>query len=65
MSYQKFKERVLALLSRSKSGLSVEFNSEDGKFFANFSDGTTIIGNPVSKKVMIRWGSGHKACAEI
>ena len=65
MSYQLFKERVLALLKKSKSGLSVEFNAEDGRFFANFSDGTTIIGNPISKKVMIRWGSGHKAQAEI
>ena len=65
MSYQTFQERVLALLKKSKSGLSVKFDSEDGRFFANFSDGTRIIGNPASKKVMIRWGSGHKAQAEI
>lgn len=65
MSYQVFQSRVLSLLEKSNSGLSVNFNNEDGKFMANFSDGTRIIGNPVSNKVTIRWGSGHQANTEI
>lgn len=65
MSYQVFKDRVNSLIRHSKTGITVRFKYADGKFFANCSDGTTIVGNPVSSRVQIQWGSGHKAIAKI
>lgn len=66
MSYESFKNKVNALIARV-GGLTVNFNEdpEKGKFFANCSDGTTIIGNSVNLKVTVRWGSGHTAYTAI
>lgn len=60
--YSVFKRRVNALVRRV-GGVSVRFNydTDKGKFYANCSDGTTIIGNPSCLKVTVRWGSGHMA----
>lgn len=68
MSYEVFQKRVNALVDRMKgSKPSVKFrhDPERGKHYANFSDGTTIIGNTVAKNVMVQWGSGHRATATI
>lgn len=68
MSYEVFQKRVNALVARMKgSKPTVRFchDSERGKHYANFSDGTTIIGNTVAKNVMVQWGSGHRATATI
>lgn len=66
MSYESFKNKVNALIAKV-DGLTVNFNEdpEKGKFFANCSDGTTIIGNSAILKVTIKWGSGHTAVAVI
>ena len=40
-------------------------DADSGKHYANFSDGTTIIGNTIAKNVMVKWGSGHSATANI
>ena len=68
MSYEVFQKRVNALVSRIKGPKpTVKFrhDAERGKHYANFSDGTTIIGNTVAKNVMVDWGSGHCAIANI
>lgn len=68
MSYETFQKRVNALVDRMKgSRPSVEFrhDPECGKHYANFPDGTTIIGNTVAKNIMVQWGSGHRANATI
>lgn len=66
MSYDAFKRKVNALIARV-GGITVNFKEdpEKGKFFANCSDGTTIIGNSAILKVTIKWGSGHTATATI
>jgi len=67
MSYEVFRRRVNALIVRAGGGIKVRFSedTEKGKFFANCSDGTTIIGNPSSLKVTVQYGSGHQAMATI
>ena len=67
MSYEVFKCRVNALINRSGGGISVRFNkdADKGRFFANCSDGTTIIGHETSLKVTVRYGSGHQSMATI
>lgn len=68
MSYEVFQQRVSELVNRVKgSKPTVKFrrDAEHGKHYANFSDGTTIIGNTVATKVMVKWGSGHCATANI
>lgn len=65
MSLDYFKSSVTALAERN--GLSVDFSTDEdtGKHIAKCSDGTTIIGNPTSSKVTVKWGSGHTAMATI
>lgn len=68
MSYEVFQNRVNALVSRmngSKPTVHFRHDAERGKHYANFSDGTTIIGNTIAKNVMVKWGSGHCATANI
>lgn len=67
MSYEVFRRKVNALINRVGGNISVRFHNdaEKGRFFANCSDGTTIIGNPSSLKVTVRYGSGHQAMAAI
>ncbi len=68
MSYEVFQTRVNELISRmkgSKPTVKFRHDADTGKHYANFSDGTTIIGNIIAKNVMVRWGSGHHATANI
>ena len=62
MSYDVFRRKVNAIISRAGGGISVRFHNdaEKGKFFANCS-----IGNPSSLKVTVRYGSGHQMMAAI
>lgn len=66
MSYEVFRRKVNALANRVGMR-SVRFNNdtEKGKYFANFPDGTTIIGNSASLRVTVKFGSGHQAMAAI
>lgn len=66
MSYESFQKKVNALIARV-GGLTVNFSedTEKGKYYANCSDGTTIIGNSAILKVTIKWGSGHVAAAVL
>lgn len=63
MSYDVFKERVKGLVNRS--GSAVRFSHEDGRHIARCSDGVTIIGNVSCPRVLVKWGSGHSAYADI
>lgn len=64
MDFKLFSEKIVALAN--KAGLSVRvFKRDDGKHQAVFSDGTVIIGNSVSKKLCVKWGSGHTAMATV
>lgn len=68
MSYEVFQKRVNALVDRMKGykhTVNFRHDAERGKHYANFSDGTTIIGNTIAKNVMVKWGSGHCATATI
>lgn len=68
MPFEVFQQRVNRLVNGMKGvkpTVSFRHDDETGKHYANFSDGTTIIGNTIAKKVMVRWGSGHKAHATI
>lgn len=67
MSYEVFKRRVNALINRAGGGINVRFSNDtdEGRFFANCSDGTTIIGCSSGLKVTVRYGSGHQAMATI
>lgn len=67
MSYEVFKTKVRAIVRKAGGRISVGFHNdrEKGRYFANCSDGTTIIGNSSSLKVSVRWGNGHAGVAEI
>lgn len=67
MSYDVFQRKVNALIVKAGGKITVKFShdADKGKFFANCSDGTTIIGNQSSLKVTVRFGSGHQAMTAI
>lgn len=60
MTYERFVERVLLKLANAGT-TGVQFKHEDGKYIAKCACGVTIIGNAVSNRVGVRWGSGHYA----
>lgn len=72
MSYEVFQRKVNALVAKANQGITnpnectkVRFHhdEETGKHYANCSNGTTIIGNSVSPRMAVKWGSGHMAYA--
>lgn len=63
MKYGVFKDKCVNLAE--KAGVSVKFDRKDGRFFANFDDGTTVVGNSTSHRVSVLWGDHHCAYAEI
>lgn len=65
MSFESFCERVVTVFGISGDRGSVSFRREDGKHVARFSNGVRIVGNTVSRSVMVFWGSGHKARATL
>lgn len=65
MSYEVFKLSVNSLIEKAGGGIRVDFsNDETGRFIANCSDGTTIIGNSEAFKVTVKWRT-HQAMAVI
>lgn len=66
MSREVFQKKIYALLAKSNSTVSVKFIHEGETHVAKFSDGTSIIGNSlIPEKVLVKWGSGHRAMATI
>ena len=43
----------------------VVIHTADGKYTAEFPDGTKITGNPACDSLWVQWGSGHSAIARI
>ena len=71
MAYEFFQKKVGALVNKANNGsanaISVEFKEdrENGKFFANCSDGVRFVGNVLSNKISVLWGSGHMAAVPV
>lgn len=65
MSYEVFQSKVNAMIARAGGGIRVRFFTEEGRFIARCSDGTTITTNTSCPRVKVRWGSGHVAYATI
>ena len=67
MSYEVFRRRVNALIGKIGGGIVAVFSHDNdcGRHTAVCSDGTIIIGNDISLKVTVKWGSGHVATATI
>lgn len=67
MSYEVFQSKVNGLIKRAGGGIGVRFSqSDNGRFFARCSDGTTIIGSRKNLKVTVRWnGKNHQAVVAI
>ena len=65
MPYEVFVRKINRLLKKSKEDASAVFCNEDGLFSAKFSDGTTIVSNGLSNRVLVKWGCGHQAFATI
>lgn len=67
MSFEVFKQRINALIASCDESIEVWFSMDEdkGKYFANCSDGTVIVGHPRSLRVTVKWGSGHTAMAAI
>lgn len=68
MPYEVFQKRVKLLVDRMSDPKPMIFfrhDAEHGKHYADFSDGTTIVGNTIAKNVMVKWGSGHCATTNI
>lgn len=58
MVYEVYKDRVLSMVNASKSqgsGISVEFENVDGKFYARISDGTLLIGYADSARISVKF----------
>lgn len=66
MSYETF-QSIIGSLVRKSGGISVDFHhTEEGKYIARVSDGTTITGNPDSMRVTVRWGGrNHQSMASL
>ena len=68
MPYEVFQHRVNGIVNRMKCvkpTVNFSHDDESGKHYARFSDGTTIIGNTIAKKVAVKWGSGHMSTVAI
>lgn len=67
MSYEVFRRKVNALINEAGGDIKVWFSADPdkSKYYANCSDGTTIIGNAVGAKVTVRWGSSHQSMVAI
>ena len=67
MSFENFKKRVYAIIRKAGGKISVGFynDKQNGRYFANCSDGVRIIGSASNLRIQVRWGSGHTGMAEL
>lgn len=64
MSYDDFVRAVILKIGIG-NGIEIQFLNEDGKYIAKVAEGVTIIGNSISAVVLVKWGSGHCARANL
>lgn len=66
MSYEAFCKGTQALATDTNPIIGTHNDTEKGKFIARYSDGTTIVGNPSSFKLTVRWNHNqHQARAVL
>lgn len=68
MSYEDFKEHVCNLVEKAGGEIYVVFyaDTDSGKYYANCSDGTVLIGEENRLSVTVLWnGKAHCAVAKI
>lgn len=66
MTFERFKAHINGFIAKAGGGITVRFNhTDDGRHFANCSDGTVITGNSHSLKLTVRYGSGHQMMASF
>lgn len=63
--FGRFKQAVETIVHKSGESVTVTFEQTDGKYIARISNGVKIVGNSQSCKVLVKFGSGHKAAATI
>lgn len=57
MPFEVFKKLVIQWANPLK--ISVKFNRTNGRYYGNCSNGSTIIGNSVSKRIAVRTFNGR------
>lgn len=66
MTFNSFKSAVQRFMVEAGIPNSyVTFYCNDGKHIAKFKTGEVITGNSISKKITVRYGSGHQMMAAI
>lgn len=66
MSFESFKASINALIRRKKLNIKPSFYyDEDKGLYCAIVDGVKIVGNSLSKKITVKWGSAHQAMAKI
>lgn len=61
MDFEKFHRRILEFMAAANERVDVVFGHENGNFYAKFSNGVKITGNPTNPSMTVKWGSGHVA----
>lgn len=65
MKYEVFVKKVREIADRAgEENVRFSHDTEKGKFFADFPDGTRITGNPSCLRISVKFG-GHHAMATI
>ncbi len=66
MTYDEFMDKIIRLVRKNGNAVDVRFRFDEEKvrYFADCSDGCTIIAHPSSCKVTIKY-RGRKFMAEI
>lgn len=65
MTFETFKGKVQGFMRKAGMTGGVTFYQADGKHIAKFASGETITGNAISKKLTVRYGSGHQMMTAV
>lgn len=65
MTFNSFKSAVQRFMAKAGMTGGVTFYQADGKHIAKFVSGEMITGNTLSKKLTVRYGSGHQMMVAI
>lgn len=67
MTFKVFKEKIDSIIAKAADNITVFYNYDKmvGKFYARLSDGAVITGCPSSRKITVRYGSGHQMMVAI
>ena len=66
MKFSAFRKGALALATENNSAVEISRDSDIGKYFARYSDGTMITGTPSGYGLTVRWNANqHQARAVL